>query len=136
MRHLFTFLFTIIVLPLSIKAQDIIYDDLTDNKGKVEWEWRKSLGNVPFGKPVTAELGIKNISNEVLFLKDVQAGCHCTIVEFSKKGIQPGETSYIKATYDASSEGQFYKIVTLTTNFDPIHYVSLAIEGTVKPRHN
>ncbi len=124
------------VAPLSIFAQDIIIEDQTDNKGKVEWQWRASVGTVSFDKPVTAEFIIKNLSDTVLIIKDVVVGCHCTVIDIPKEPIEPGATAILRATYDSKREGRFYKLIRILTNFDPHQFVTLAMEGTVKARHN
>jgi Protein of unknown function (DUF1573) len=134
--RLFYALFLVFIAPLSILAQDIVNIDQTDNKGKVDWEWRVSLGDVSYNKPITAEFSIKNMSDTLLIIKDVVTGCHCTVIDMPKEPIQPGATAVLKATYDAKREGRFYKLIRVLTNFDQNQYVTLAMEGTVKARHN
>jgi Protein of unknown function (DUF1573) len=134
-RAFFTILLGLLC-PLSIFAQDIVMTDQTDNKGKVEWEWRVSLGDVSYNKPITAEFSIKNTSDIELIIKDVVTGCHCTVIEMPKEPIKPGASAILKATYDAKREGRFYKLIRVLTNFDENQYVTLAMEGTVKARHN
>ena len=70
----------------------------------------------------------------MLIIKEVQTGCHCTVTDFPKDPIEAGQTVKIKATYDAKTEGQFYKIITVVTNFDPERLVALAMIGTVKSK--
>ena len=137
MRHLSITLF-VFFLTLSSKAlaQEIKLDDLTDNKGKVEWAWRVSVGEVPFDKPITAVFTLKNISSDTLCIQNVQTACHCTVPEYPHEPILPGQTAHIKATYDARSEGQFFKTISVSTNFDLYRIVTLAMLGTVRPKHN
>lgn len=120
---------------IQTQSQIIANEDPTLNKGKVEWQWRATVGEVPFDKPVTAEFRLKNNSNQPLLIKDVHTGCHCTVTEFPKEPIEAGQTATIKATYDAKTEGQFYKIISVVTNFDPERLVALAMIGTVKSKH-
>ena len=115
-------------------AQEIINDDPTLNRGKVEWQWRVSVGDVSFNTPITADFAVTNNSNQPLIIQDVRTSCHCTVAEYPKEPIEAGKTVHIKATFDAKTEGQFYKIITITTNFDPEHLVALAMMGTVKPK--
>ena len=67
--------------------------------------------------------------------KEVRAGCHCTVADFPREPIAPGNSIVIKATYDALSEGQFFKILTVSTNFDADHLVTLGMTGTVVAKH-
>jgi hypothetical protein len=137
MKQLYFFLFlSFSINPFDALAQELQLDDLTDNKGKVEWQWRVSVGEVTFDKPTTAVFKIKNISSDTLIIESVQAGCHCTVPEYPHQPILPNQTAYIKATYDARSEGQFFKTISVATNFDPNRIVTLAMLGTVKAKHN
>jgi Protein of unknown function (DUF1573) len=133
---IFCFFLSFFTTPTKALGQEIKLDDLTDNKGKVEWAWRTSVGEVPFDKPVTATFKIKNISSDTLVIQNVQTACHCTVPEYPHEPILPGQTAYIKATYDARNEGQFFKTISVSTNFDLYRIVTLAMLGTVKPKHN
>ena len=136
MRFLYFFLFCSLFATPKALAQNLKLDDLTDNNGKVEWTWRVSVGEVPFDKPTTAIFTVKNISSDTLIIQSVQVGCHCTVPEYPHEPILPNQTAYIKATYDARSEGQFFKTLSVSTNFDLYRIVTLAMTGTVKPKHN
>lgn len=116
-------------------SQEIHHYDATFNKGKVEWQWRVSVGDIPYDKPVRAEFTIKNNSDQPLIITDVQTACHCTITDYPKDPIEAGKTATITAIYDAKSVGPFYKIITVKTNFDPDHLVPLAMLGNVKSKH-
>lgn len=116
-------------------AQTLKAVDDTQNVGKVEWVNRsENLGKVPFGTPVTREFIVKNISRENLLLLQVRSTCHCLTVEWSREPVRPGETATIKATYDAQREGDFYKIISVNTNFDPNQGVPFALTGKVDKR--
>ena len=134
--RLFFTLLLVSSTPLSIFAQFVQNEDFTENRGKVAWQWRASVGDVSFEKPVTAEFSITNQSDTVLIIKDVLVGCHCTVVEMPKDPIQPGATAILKATYDSKKEGRFFKLIRVLTNFDQNQYVILAMEGNVRRRDN
>ena len=134
LKHSLSFSICLSFYAIHSSAQVIINDDPTLNKGKVEWQWRVSVGDVPFNTPITADFAVTNNSNQPLIIQDVRTGCHCTVAEYPKEPIEAGKTVHIKATFDAKTEGQFYKIITITTNFDPEHLVALAMMGTVKPK--
>ncbi len=131
-----SFIFTLLFyFTYQLPAQDIQNDDATSNKGKVEWQWRIQVGDRPYDIPIKAEFTIKNQSNEPLIIQEVQTACHCTIIEYPKEPIGKGMTATIVAIYDAKSEGPFFKIITVRTNFDPDHTVPLAVIGNVKSRN-
>jgi hypothetical protein len=121
------------IVPAS--AQKMSAADNTLNAGKVDWGQRRvELGEIPQGIPAIREFKIKNISKEPLVFADVRSGCHCTTVEWTTTPIPPGETGVVKATFDAVNEGDFYKIITVSTNFDPKQPMALTMVGTVKPK--
>lgn len=113
-------------------SQKLKTEDTSQNAGKVEWVVRQvDAGKVPFGLPVSGEFEVKNISSENLIILDVRSGCHCTAVEWTREPIAPGKTGVIKAIYDGQREGDFYRIITAVTNFDPAQSVPLALIGKV-----
>lgn len=116
-------------------AQKMKIGDPTKNNGKVEFEpMQIDAGEVPYGVPVERAYTVKNISDEDLIILNVKSGCHCTVVDWPKEPLQPGQSGSIKITYDALKEGQFYKIVSVNTNFDPEVGVGLSMTGTVLPK--
>lgn len=113
-------------------AQTLKAVDNSQNAGKVEWLDRQiSTGSVSFGQPVSREFRVKNISNENLMILQVKSTCHCTVAEWDRKAIEPGQTGLIRVTYDSQKEGDFYRIVSVSTNFDSMQSVPLALVGKV-----
>jgi Protein of unknown function (DUF1573) len=74
------------------------------------------FGKIPQGKPVTHNFVIENISKDTLILENVQASCGCTTPEWSKSPILVAEKSTIKVGYNAASEGNFEKTITIYYN--------------------
>lgn len=79
-------------------------------------ETEHDFGKIPQSKPVFYVFEIKNTGNTPLKLDNVQASCGCTTPEWSKEAIPAGATDKIKVGYNAASEGQFEKIITITYN--------------------
>jgi hypothetical protein len=75
-----------------------------------------SFGKIPQGRPVTHVFEIVNTGKEPLLLENVQASCGCTTPEWSREPIAPAATAPIKVGYNAYSEGQFNKTVTIFYN--------------------
>ena len=106
--------------------------DPTKNDGKVEWiPMQIEAGEIPFGIPLEKQYEVKNISKEDLVILDVKSGCHCTVVDWSKEPIPPGKSGSIHITFDALKVGEFYKIIAITTNFDPEISIALSMVGKV-----
>jgi hypothetical protein len=134
MKHLFRFSFITLALLLScrLSAQSLKAVDNSQNAGKVEWLDRQiTTGNVPFGSPVTREFKFKNISTENLLILQVKSSCHCTVTDWDRNPVAPGQTGVIKVSYDSQKEGDFYRIVSVLTNFDSMQGVPLALTGKV-----
>jgi len=122
-------------LATPVVAQKMKIGDPTKNNGKVEFEpMQIETGEIPFGVPIERAYSVKNVSDEDLIILDVKSGCHCTVVDWPKEPLKPGQSANIKITYDALKEGQFYKIVSVNTNFDPEVGVGLSMVGTVLPK--
>ena len=87
------------------------------------------FGKIQQGRPVTHNFELVNTGKEPLILENVQASCGCTTPEWSKDAIQAGASTIIKVGYNAASEGQFNKTITITYNNH--QYKTLTISGTV-----
>lgn len=109
--------------------------DPTQNAGKVKWiPMQIETGDVPFGIPVERTIEAKNISNEDLILLEVISGCHCAVTDWTREPISPGQSGFIRVVYDAQREGEFYKVISIRTNFDPETQLGLGMVGRVLPK--
>ncbi len=87
------------------------------------------FGKIKQSVPATATFVVTNISKEPLIIEAANPTCGCTISDYTKSPIAPGQTGIIKATYNASSIGGIHK--TLTVKFagvDEIKQINLAGE--------
>lgn len=71
-----------------------------------------------------------NTGNAPLILNNVRSSCGCTIPEWPKEPIAPGETGLIKVKYNTNRIGTINKSVTVYSNA-PGGPVVLRIKGTV-----
>lgn len=137
MKKNLAFVFSLLYLlsAFTAGAQGMKIGDPSKNDGKVEWiPMQINAGEVPYGIPVERSYTVKNISNEDMVILNVKSSCHCTVADWTKEPIPPGLIGTISITYDALKEGEFYKIVTVTTNFDPDVQLALSMVGTVLPK--
>lgn len=126
---------TLSFLSTTAMAQKMKIGDPTKNDGKVEWiPMQIETGDVPFGIPVEKQFEVKNISSENLLILEVKSGCHCAVVDWSKEPIPPGKSGTIQITFDALKVGEFYKIISVTTNFDPEVSIALTMVGKVREK--
>ena len=79
------------------------------------------------------EFTFKNTGTIPLIIQDVKTGCDCTSSEWSKQPVRPGETGFIKVSYDVKGRpGTFDKTITVTSNGSATP-VKLRITGEVNP---
>jgi hypothetical protein len=97
----------------AIRFQEILYD----------------FGKIPQGRPVHHVFTIDNLAADTLRVENVQTSCGCTTPEYSKDPVLKGGKVDIKVGYNAASEGQFEKSITVTYNGGQIK--QLLIRGIV-----
>jgi hypothetical protein len=112
--------FLFILCVLSINAQDtaVANKDIKpaeDILGLSEMIF--DFGKIPMGKPVTHIFEVTNNGKDSLKISNVQASCGCTTPEWDRDQVQaPGKKTKITVGYNAASEGEFMKYITVTYN--------------------
>ena len=71
-----------------------------------------------------------NVGQAPLVINQAVASCGCTVPEYTKTPIQPGEKGEIKVTYNGTGKfpGHFKKSITVRTN-GAVEMTRLYIEG-------
>ena len=93
-------------------------------------ESKVDLGEVEEGAKVEHTFEFKNTGNAPLFIFDAQGSCGCTIPNYSKEPIAPGEKGSIDVVFNSSGRPGFNtKTVTVTANTNP---ESTELQFTVK----
>ena len=74
-----------------------------------------------------------NVGDAPLVINQAVASCGCTVPNYTKTPIQPGEKGEIKVTYNGTGKfpGHFKKTITIRTNGEP-EMTRLYIEGTME----
>jgi hypothetical protein len=70
-------------------------------------------GKLEVDHPVTATFVVKNTGNKDLIIESANPTCGCTIGDYTKTPIKPGETGKIEGTFNAKSLGVFEKHMTV-----------------------
>ena len=73
-----------------------------------------------------------NTGNEPLMISNAKGSCGCTVPEWPREPIAPGETGVIKVKYDTKRVGPFGKSVTLQSNAKNAPTKTIRIKGTVE----
>jgi hypothetical protein len=72
----------------------------------------------------------KNTGKAPVFITKVKTSCGCTVPNYPKAPILPGETASIDVTYDTNRMGKFTKTITVMSNAEePLQ--RLTIKGNV-----
>ena len=79
---------------------------------------------------VTCTFTYTNVGETPLVVNQAIASCGCTVPEYTKTPVQPGEKGEIKVTYNGAGKfpGHFKKSITVRTN-GAVEMTRLYIEG-------
>lgn len=88
------------------------------------------VGEIPQGTPKMIEFTFKNTGDKDVIISSVKTSCGCTASDYTKEAIKPGESGFVKATYNAAVKGNFTKTVSVTTNAEETVKV-LTLKGLV-----
>ena len=76
-----------------------------------------------------------NVGGKPLVINQAVASCGCTVPEYTKTPVKPGEKGQIKVTYNGTGKfpGHFKKSITVRTN-GAVEMTRLYIEGTMEEK--
>jgi len=89
-------------------------------------------GVIDQGAEPYREFEFTNTGSEPLLIKNAKGSCGCTVPEYSKNPIMPGETGVLKVRYDTKRVGPINKTITVTTNETANDTKILYVKGEVK----
>ena len=90
------------------------------------------FGNIFEGEKISFAFRFKNIGKADLVIRAAQGSCGCTVPEYPKEPIKPGDGGVINVTFDSQGkEGHQEKTVTIISNTMPNNYV-ITIIGNVE----
>jgi len=124
-----------VALPATINQ---VHQSDTANFTTMQWvDSVKDFGTVPFGEKVKIVFGFINTGSKPLYISNVRPGCGCTLADFTKHAVLPGEKGEVIAEYD-SNHGmpgqQVHKTVTVTCNAKNQTTSVLVFTGNVKAK--
>ena len=78
------------------------------------------FGTITEGEVVSYSFKFTNTGNDDLIIRSAQGSCGCTVPEFPKQAIRPGEKNFIKVTFNSEGRvGHQSKNVTIISNTIP-----------------
>ena len=122
MKKILVALSTALVLALGAYAQpEIEFEKEVHNFGKM-----KQHGDA------STEFKFTNNGTEPLIISNAKGSCGCTVPEWPREPIQPGESSAIKVKYDSKRIGPINKSVTITSNAENSPTKVIRIKGNIQ----
>lgn len=88
-------------------------------------------GKIQKGADGNCEFKFTNVGKEPLIITNAKGSCGCTVPNWPKDPIKPGESGVIKVHYDTNRPGAISKTVTVTSNAKNSNVV-LKIKGMVE----
>lgn len=127
MRKLIVFMSMMFIAVLGVKAQD---KPAVPQDSIVFASTVHDYGTIVQAADGSCQFTFKNKGKAPIVLNDVKASCGCTVPEWTRTPVAPGETGTIKVTYNTNNVGAFTKSITVQSNAinNP---VILIIRGTV-----
>ncbi|MBS0012160.1 MAG: DUF1573 domain-containing protein [Bacteroidales bacterium] len=93
---------------------------------------RFDFGEIKQREKADLEYKFRNSGKSDLIIRKVRSSCGCTTVTPANTTIKPGESSVIRAVFDAGMrQGRQHKVITVITNDPKKSQVSLVVSGTV-----
>lgn len=111
-----------------VKPADGKYPQMVFNKKEHDF------GDITDGETVNYSFTVSNAGEADLVITNASASCGCTVPDYPKKPIKPGESGKIKVSFDSSNKpGMQQKSVTITSNTEKGSDV-LTIKANVLPK--
>lgn len=129
-KVLFSMAMTVFALTTNVFSQQV-----SDNGPKIEFKKEvHDFGSLKYGADGTYIFEFKNTGNAPLIISNAKGSCTCTVPDWSKHPINPGETGKITVKYDTKRAGVINKSVTITSNAVNESTKILRIKGDVSEK--
>ncbi len=100
---------------------------------EIEFEKKvHDFGNLEQNGDASCEFKFTNKGTEPLIISNARGSCGCTVPQWPRKPIAPGESETIKVKYDSKRLGPINKSVTITSNAKENTTVVLRIKGKIE----
>ena len=106
-------------------------------RSKTKMKFKEMLhdfGRLKEGEKREYDFAFTNSGNEDLIIEDCKGSCGCTVPEWPKEAIKPGQSAAIKVKFDSTKkEKDQEKSVTITANTEPEITTVIKIKAYVEP---
>ncbi len=92
-------------------------DGQSENYAEMTFEETEfDFGDIQRGDHVEHLFAFKNTGDSPLVIVDAKSSCGCTVPEYTKEKIAPGESGTLLVKFDGSGQNQVNKTITVTAN--------------------
>ncbi len=127
MKKVISMFAMVVLVAIVAKAQKAGGPVMTFEKTEIDY------GTIVQGADPLRKFKFKNTGTEPLVIKTARGSCGCTVPNYKKEPVMPGETAEVEVRYDTQRPGPFTKTVTIETNEGDQPRV-LTIRGTVNEK--
>ena len=110
-------------LSSNLVMNDNTAETIVEKSAMPEFNFEKELhdfGKLVDGEKVSYSFKFTNSGNAPLIISNAKGSCGCTVPNWSKDPIAPGESGSIDVTFNSSGRsGKQNKAITLTANTNP-----------------
>ena len=107
-----------LMLTMIFGLQLIVAQDKPVEQKVAKWytwnEMTHDFGKINQNDPASVTFTVKNSGQGPLIITAARTSCGCTVAEYTKEPIKPGESGVVKATYNSARVGGFTKTITIT----------------------
>lgn len=125
-----------VVLQSSMKDQ--VHQLDTANYTTIQWiDSVKDFGIVNHGEKVKIVFAFLNSGNKPLYLAEVKPSCGCTLADYTKSAVMPGQKGEVIAEYDSNhgmAGQQIRKTISVTCNAKNKALTLLSFTGKIKEK--
>jgi len=133
MKYNFLILFILTICFIGCKKNNNISSDIVNNPASLEnnkvsasnaiikFETTEhDFGDIMEGEKVSYSFKFNNVGKNDLVITSVSTTCGCTVTDFPKDPLKPGESGTIEVTFNSSGRsGKQVKVITVATNANP-----------------
>lgn len=126
--------FTLLLALVAMTSANNLFAQPVDQQGGAIIEFSKEVhdyGTIKNGANGECTFEFTNKGSEPLILANVKGSCQCTVPEWPKEPIAPGEKQKITVKYNTKNAGPINKSVTITSNAVNEPTKVLRIKGNV-----
>lgn len=128
------------VVTLSAGSANAVRQADTANFTTVKWvDSVQNFGTVTWGDTAKIVFTFLNTGNKPLWLTSVKPACGCTLADYTKNAVLPGQQGQVTALYNSTHsakdrEDPVHKVINVMCNAKNGTHALLVFNGTVKPK--